>query len=234
MHDRDIKKTALVIGQSNYFYYDTLPNCTLDADGMSGALQKSGFTILKYQDLSRDSMIYFINKWLLSLDTYDVAVFYYSGHGVAADGVDYLVPIDGKFYTDTDVRSQGYNVNELIEGLGAGHLEKIVLLDACRGQLNRSTSRHCNNLKGSKAPHMSGTFVGFATSPGDIAYSGPKNSLSFYTSSIIHNLGKDITLKELFCTVGTEVATLTNQKQIPQNSNTLGVDICLGTALMEE
>lgn len=201
---------------------------------MCAALQISGFTTLEYRDLNRDSMIYLINKWQLSLDTYDVAVFYFSGHGVVADGVDYLVPTDGKFYTDVDIRDQGYNVNKLIDRLVSTHSEKIVLLDACRGQLDRSEVRHFDDQNKLKISQMNGIFVGFATAPGEIAFSGPKDSLSFYTGAIINNLNKAISLEELFSKVEREVTTLTGRKQIPQKRSTLGIDIFLGPSLAEE
>jgi uncharacterized caspase-like protein len=233
MLDKNIRKTALVIGQSNYVYYDTLSSSFLDADGMAEVLVKSGFSVSKHYDLDQGSMIEHIDEWLANLCQYDVALFYYSGHGVEVDSLDYLVPVDGKFYTNTDIRCQAYSIYELIGRLDAEkQLTKIVLVDACRGKLDASRTSVSENVPSSMKTED--LFVGFAASPGDVVFSGPKDSLSFYTNSIIRNLGRDITFSELFAKVENEVRSATEQKQVPQKSSTLVADIFPGQSSADE
>lgn len=232
IRDNDIKKTALVIGQSNYVYYDTLPGCSLDANGMADALRRSGFSVSKYQDLNFESMLCLINDWCLSLPKYDVAVFYYSGHGVEVDSMDYMVPLDSRFYTNADVKSRGYSLSKLIDRLDSNkHLANIVLLDACRGRLDASKSWRLGDMKNL---NTKGTYLGFAASPGELVFPGPRDSLSFYTKSLIDHIKRGFTLKELFTAVNEEVSTMTQQAQIPQSISSAGIDICLGPPLDEE
>ena len=90
------KKLALVIGNANYQYGGSLKNPVNDANLMATTLQELGFTVIKKTDANlktmQQSAIDFTNK----IKDYDVALFYYAGHGVQVNGINYLVPVDAK------------------------------------------------------------------------------------------------------------------------------------------
>jgi formylglycine-generating enzyme required for sulfatase activity len=62
--------------------------------------------------------------------------FFFAGHGILSDGIDYLMPSDG----DPDnVVETGISVNQVIQNLrGSGAGNVILALDACRNQVRRS------------------------------------------------------------------------------------------------
>jgi uncharacterized caspase-like protein len=62
--------------------------------------------------------------------------FFFAGHGILCDGIDYLMPSDG----DPDnVVDTGISVNQVIQNLrGSGEGNVILALDACRNQVRRN------------------------------------------------------------------------------------------------
>jgi formylglycine-generating enzyme required for sulfatase activity len=62
--------------------------------------------------------------------------FFFAGHGILSDGIDYLMPSDG----DPDnVADTGISVNQVIQNLrGSGAGNVILALDACRNQVRRN------------------------------------------------------------------------------------------------
>ena len=62
--------------------------------------------------------------------------FFFAGHGILEDGIDYLMPSDG----DPDnVLHTGISVNHVIQNLrGSGAGNVILALDACRNQVRRN------------------------------------------------------------------------------------------------
>jgi len=77
------KRIALVIGNSNYVGDNSLKNPVNDANLMAETLQELGFTVIKKNDVSRQQMTAAIGEFWSKLGQYNVALFYYAGHGIA-------------------------------------------------------------------------------------------------------------------------------------------------------
>ncbi len=88
------KKIALVIGNANYQHGGKLKNPVNDANLMAKTLQDKGFTVIKKTDASLAQMQMATEDFNQKMKNYDVALFYYAGHGVQVDGNNYLVPVD--------------------------------------------------------------------------------------------------------------------------------------------
>ena len=72
----------------------------------------------------------------------DVALFYYSGHGVQIDGENYLIPVDFDGQSETDVRYKAQPVGPLQERIEqSGARLNILVLDACRDNPFRGRAR---------------------------------------------------------------------------------------------
>jgi hypothetical protein len=87
------RRIALVIGNANYPAHK-LVNPVHDAEDMKAALERLGFTVRLGKDLSKQAMQDQVKKFLGDLRDGDVALFYYSGHGMELDGENLLVPTD--------------------------------------------------------------------------------------------------------------------------------------------
>ncbi len=108
------KRVALVIGNEAYQKVAKLRNPVKDAHAIAGMLQSAGFGAVKlHVNLGIREMRQAINDFADVLRDSDMAVVYYSGHGIEVNGVNYLVPIDAVLDRDSDVT---YETVSLVRG----------------------------------------------------------------------------------------------------------------------
>src|SRR5579871_1215570 len=163
------RKVALVIGNSSY-KAGLLRNPVNDAADMRKALRDKGFAVSDCCDnVSLPKLTSTIAEWTSSLQKDDIAVFYYSGHGIRVDRTDYLVPIDySSSSTQADVPFVTYPVDRLQDKIQErGTKANVIILDACRDNPFVLGKGSENGM----APIVAavGTLVIFAASPGRTA-----------------------------------------------------------------
>ena len=62
-----------------------------------------------------------------------VGLFYYAGHGVQSDGINYLLPVDSVVRDEADLDLVGVQADWVLRQLfSARNRTNIVILDACR------------------------------------------------------------------------------------------------------
>ena len=87
------RRTALVIGNSDYELISPLRNPVNDARAMARTLRELGFDVVAKENLNQKEMKRAIRDFGRKLGLGGVGLFYYSGHGLQVDGVNYLVPV---------------------------------------------------------------------------------------------------------------------------------------------
>lgn len=77
------RKIALAIGIGNYTDGRNLPNAINDAEDITDALKRMGFSIDKPQlDLNYRTMKGVLTDFECSIETGDLVLFYFAGHGI--------------------------------------------------------------------------------------------------------------------------------------------------------
>src|SRR6202050_3971050 len=100
------RRVALVVGNSAYQQLPRLANPNNDAHLIAATLRSLGFTIVgggEQTDLDRTAFERAIRQFGAQLAGGAVGLFYYAGHGVQVQGVNYLVPVDANPATAADV-----------------------------------------------------------------------------------------------------------------------------------
>lgn len=217
-------KIALIIGQADYRYYDTLDVAIADVTAMENTLKALGFTIVKCVNIPGSALRYSIDQWYDSIQKFDLALFYFSGHGVEAGGEDFMVPTDAKLFDSSDVRTQCYSLKTLVQRLEAcSSKANIILFDACR-----------SDISGAKAPRvcypgLRKTCMSFASEPGEYVIHYRFSPLSMYTLSLIQYLERSSNLFDLFAHVREDVKLFTRSRQSPIHDNDCYLDAWLAT-----
>ena len=133
------KRIALVIGNSDYQFGGYLQNPVNDAYLMTKTLKDLDFYVIKRINGTQEQMRIAIKEFSLKLSNYDVALFYYAGHGLQIDGKNYLLPVDGKFDSKTEVRHGAIEVNKVVEEFEQYKDNvNLLILDACRSNQFRT------------------------------------------------------------------------------------------------
>lgn len=130
-------KKALVIGIDNYQFASPLSTPGYDADMVATALKKLApeldIRTVPANQRDRNSLLDAFEAFSASLNEGDVAIVFYSGHGLERNGVNYLMPSDAKL---VEAGREGFEyisvdyLNGLLEKTRAGIV--VLILDACR------------------------------------------------------------------------------------------------------
>lgn len=223
-------KIALVLGNSKYANLPVLLNPANDANLLSENLQKLGFTVTSLTDQSQSQMKSAIARFTQSVtiagsDT--IALLYYAGHGLQIDGTNYLIPVDANVSTAGDVVLGAVSANDLLKTLElAGAKVNVLVLDACRNNPFKSTSRgFSRGLARVEAPP--GSIVAYATAPGQVAADGDGNN-SPYAEALSRNLvSPGMALESVFRQVRIEVSEKTGGAQVPWEETSLTQEVVL-------
>ena len=187
------RRVALVIGNAVYQGEKTLSNPGNDAADVAALLSKMGFNAgrVKAQlNLGRKAMNAAVQDFMNQSEGADLAVVYYSGHGMQTGGESFLIPTDAQIQSERDVRSDGIRLGELMEDLEARSIRHtLILLDACRD--NPYSTRTRSATKGLARPkEMNGAYlVAYATADGKTADDGAGRN-GTYTAQLLHYLGQ--------------------------------------------
>jgi formylglycine-generating enzyme required for sulfatase activity len=212
------KRIALVIGNKDYKSgVGALTNPLNDIRVVGDALRSVGFEVLKpVENATRDGMlsaIYGFASALKAAGPDAVGFLYYSGHGVASAGENYLIPVDVTEPSSERLRIQGVKQSEVLailhdEAPNAAH---YLVLDACR-----NTLKGARGAKGFVAVgQQNGVLVAFSTEPGSTASdigdgSGP------YAAALASELTKPgQTDLIMFHNVRIDVMDKTKSEQVP-------------------
>ncbi len=226
------RRVALVIGNSSYGpEIGNLTNPANDAADMAEALRRTGFKVKLVLNAEREEMQRAVLAFDRDMRDSDVSLFYYAGHAVQVNGRNFLIPTGAKLDIVSNrsdavaeyVALETLEIDHVLGRMGNAETDlSIVILDACRNNpFNRGSRAISRGLAQTSAPR--GTFVAYATAPGEIALDGAgKNSP--YTAAIVKNLKvPGLKLEDVFKRVRQDVAQQTNGRQIPwENSSIFG------------
>jgi hypothetical protein len=211
---KDQKRVALVIGNSDY-KVGPLRNPAHDAEDFSGVLRTLGFAVQTKTNVNQREMEEAVNKFVQEIQNGDVALFYFSGHGVQVRGENYLIPLGDPIQMEADVRFKTLNAGLVLAKMEESrNRANIVILDACRNNPFRSLFRS-PSMGLSKMDAPKGTFIAYATSPDSVAADGTERN-SPYTKHLMEALKiKGIPIEQAFKQVARAVNKETGGQQTP-------------------
>lgn len=214
------RRVALVIGNGTY-ESAPLPNPVNDAKDMARTLRGFNFDVSYWENLKRDEMEDAIRAFGKKLGSSDVVLFYYAGHGLQLNQVNYLVPVDAKVESEADVEANCIAAGLVLEQIKrARSTINIVILDACRNNpfLRRLRSVE-RGLARMSAP--GGTLIAYSTRPGSMADDGPgRNGL--YTQELLNFMPTPgLKVQDVFNKVRESVLKLTGNRQEPWEETSL-------------
>lgn len=221
------KRVALVIGNSGYDNATPLKNPKNDAKAISNALRNLGFDVVQGLNLSNSGMGEKACLFEEKISGADVALLYYSGHGLQFGNDNYLVPIEARIEMEAHLRFGAVPLGDLLSPMMRLARTSLVFLDACRDNPfsnNLSKNLGAKSLrKGLAEVKLSdGGFIAFATSPGSVAYDGTNADNSPFATALLEHIDtKGLSLSDLMIKVHNDVLASTGERQKPWNSFSL-------------
>jgi len=218
------KRVAFVIGNGAYTHAPPLPNPAHDAEDVTAALKRSGFEVISGRDLGQADMQEDEIRFARAAANADVAVFYYSGHAMQFNGVNYLMPIDAKLDDEADLK-RFLRVDDVLSDLQQARNLRILVLDSCRDNplaenLRRSIAktRAVSMPRGlNKMEAPLGTIISFSTQAGQTAEDG-KGRNSPYTAAFLKHIEEKQEIGDVFREISTDVFDVSGKVQLPELS----------------
>lgn len=220
-------RVALVIGNGAYTDIGALKNASADGVLMADSLRTLGFDTTALIDANQTDMKRAIAAFGRKLRTggkETVGLFYYAGHGIQADGRNYLMPIEAAPLDEADLDLVGVDATWVLRQMeSANNSANIVILDACRNNPLGSKSRSgSGGLAQIDAP--AGAFIAYATSPGSTAVDG-QGANSPFTAALVDALREpERPIEQVFKDVRRQVLKATGGLQTPWDSSSLTQD----------
>src|SRR5215472_9399440 len=87
------RRLALIIGNNDYRNQQPLRNSVNDANAMGDSLRALGFEVDVERNVSMSQFEEAADKFIGSVRPGDIALFYYSGHGMQVGEENYLIPV---------------------------------------------------------------------------------------------------------------------------------------------
>lgn len=183
------KRVALVLGVGNYSILGPLRSSSNDAHLIGKFLSERGFSLVGNKplvDLTKQEFDRYIEQFGDMARNAEVAILYYSGHGMQLGGTNYLIPADSPYVTPNNIAFRFVNMDTVMSMLDrSGARLKIVLLDACRNNpFIRDGKSDPSSTGLAQMNASSGTIIGFATQPGNVAADGTPWGNSPYTAAL--------------------------------------------------
>jgi TPR repeat protein len=218
-------RVAFVVGNAAYEHAGNLANPVNDATDVATLLERLNFDVVLGVDLTEDEFGNKLAEFANKLQTADVALFYYAGHGIQYEGENYLIPVDAALENDIRVRRETMSLEEVVDQM-QGTRVRLVFIDACRNnpfaEKMRSASVGTNRAlsigRGLALPSVSGRdmLIAFAAEPDKVAADGTGRNSPFTKAMLKHlpTPGEDITA--VLRLVTSDVRKETNGEQSPQ------------------
>ena len=216
-------RLALVIGNSSY-KSGALRNAGNDADDISSFLRSADFDVQDVRDANLSTLRSEIQSFISKASSYEVALVYYSGHGIEFNGRNYLVPIDASLASDSDIPRATIDLQVIVEKINRARPKAVVMIiDACRNSPIFAKSRSASTgLSGMRPP--TGTLIAFSAGPGQVALDGNGRN-SPYTAALLQEISVPNTpIEHVLKETRNEVNLATIGRQVPWYNSSLTGD----------
>lgn len=209
------RRTALVIGNSNY-ETSPLKNPANDASDMALTLRKAGFTVILKKNADLQAMEESMEEFGNLLKLGGVGLFYYAGHGLQINGVNYLIPVGARINKETDVKYKALDVGRLLDEMSnANNGLNVIILDACRDNPFARSFRSAGRGLAIITAAPSGTFISYSTGPGQVAQDGVGRNSPF-TAALLETIKiPSLPVEQVFKRVRQKLDAVSGGRQVP-------------------
>lgn len=229
-------RVALVIGNGEYTdLRPPLPNPPADATEIGKALGRLGFDVEIVTDADKAAMEDATARLARKARSADVTLLFFAGHGIQDLGKNYLAPVDADLSDETDLRRRFVRLDDVLDDLAGAKGALILMLDACRDNAAVEAlraavpkTRSAGVSRGlAPVPRTDGLLVAFATQPTRVADDGVGRHSPFTEALLAHLGDADAEFRTVLTRVRVAVARATNNRQVPETTDSLLREIYL-------
>ena len=207
---------AFVLGVADYEDESVpdLDNTVNDARTMAAALNDMGFQIYYLENAGRSEIEATVTRIEAEQGGADLGLFYFAGHGLQLDGVNYALPADLRPTGDDFLVRQAISIQDVVKRLGQiGTASLVVILDSCRNSPFPDRLASGVGLALVDAPEN--TIIAYSTEPGAVALDGTGANSPYTAAFASALLGPKQDIRDVLRLVRARVRIATGGAQTP-------------------
>ncbi|MHB9361776.1 caspase family protein [Mesorhizobium sp. LNJC403B00] len=222
------RRVALVIAEDDYRLVRKLSNPVNDGEAMEAALKRLGFEVVLETNRDLRRMRRALDDFREDAKGADVALVYFSGHGVEISGDNRLLPVDADASSLDQLEKTSLPLEEVRDAVAATAKVGLIVLDACRSDPftagngdGRGATSLIKDLVDKIKPGLGrvgkaeNILFAFSAAPGETAADGT-GANSPFTAALTKYLGTDgLEIRSVLTLVQQEVYDLSRGKQLP-------------------
>lgn len=219
-------RLALVIGNGATASpgVPALRNPVADSALIADRLRRSDFTVTHVTDADLPTMreaFAGFGRTLRAAGRDATGLFFYAGHAVQSFGTNVLLPVDTHVADPADLSLLALEAEAVLRPMSsAQNRTNIVILDACRNNpVDTMAAFGTNGLAEMRAP--TGTFLAYATAPGDVAVDGTGGNSPFTAALAEKMTEPGRAIEEVLRRVRVSVIEATLGRQTPWDTSSL-------------
>jgi formylglycine-generating enzyme required for sulfatase activity len=222
------RRIALVIGNGAYPQSPVI-SAPSDARAFADVLREGGFDVVYAENAKRTEMELAIGVFTKKLGGRVTAVVYFGGHAVQYQDRNFLLAVDSRIATETDVRAQGIDIDLILDPLIVSRPAGcVVILDAARkNPWQQAISSRPRGLS-SQAP-IAGLTLIYPVAPGEVVGDLPREANLFAVELVKSAKIQGLSFKEVLRQVRASVAQATRDRQIPWESSPSPEDLVISS-----
>jgi uncharacterized caspase-like protein len=218
------RRLALVIGNDTYQSVAPLQNAKADAQAIAGALEQMGFQVMLKLDQTEKGMKADLRTFKSQIRGGDVALFYYSGHGVQIGGSNMLLPVDAHGESEDQVRDEAIPLQRILDDLQDQKAKfSLAIVDACRNNPFKGMGRSIGGRGLAPTTAATGQMVLYSAGTGQEALdrlgTDDRNPNGLFTRVLVNEIRKPgIPVDRMLRNVRNEVVRLASgvgHEQVP-------------------
>jgi uncharacterized caspase-like protein len=212
----DQQRVALVIGNAEYPDLSAPLEAALrNARAVADQLENAGFEVTIGENLDKQSQRQSLQAFYDKIESGAIVVFFYSGYAIQAARQNFLIPLDAKIWTETDVRREGASIEAILTALRQrGASTRVLVLDASRrNPFERRFRSYSAGLGAIETPPN--TIIMSAASPGKVIGDAEADNSLFVDELLKQTRTPRVQLADIFNKTREEVSRATNGGQVP-------------------
>jgi uncharacterized caspase-like protein len=213
-------RVALVIGNGAYQRVPALPNPPRDAADIAHALERLDFKVSQLNNATAAEMRRALVEFGHAAEGSMMAVVFYAGHGMEAEGENWLVPTDAELRSDTDIESEAVSLRSVNLQVSKARQLGLIILDACRNnpfaaKMKRSLTTRAVARGLAPTEPTDNVLVAYAARDGTTASDGDGRNSPFTTALLRNIETPGLEISFLFRRVRDDVMSATKREQQP-------------------
>ena len=188
---------------------------------MAEELRHAGFEVIAGDDVNKQRLAALLNRFKAKIQKGSTALIFFSGYGIQSGRQSYLLPIDARIWTESDVKRDGITIESILEDMdSAGAAVKLVIIDAAR---RSPFERRFRGTSTGLAPIVpsAGTLAIFSAAP-DKLIDHTDNPNSIFVTELLKKMRTPgLSAEAIFNSAKNDVAHASQNEQLPWVSSSL-------------